>query len=381
MDTFSKLSAEVPTEDTCPELQLLLCCARTHMECQRAEQIGTLLRGDIDWAYLIRTALQHSILPLLYWNLNATCPKAVPETIMDQLRRRFHANSVRNLFLIKELLTLLSLLEQHGIPAIPYKGPVLAASVYGNFALRQFGDLDILVREQDAVRAKDLLLSQEYRLQYQPPAAYEAIFRHFRQTYDLVRRDGQAFVELHWDVISWPLFFSRGSAFLWERLELVSLAGMPVRKLAPEDVLSLLCVHGAKHHWERLGWICDVAELVRTYPEINWTRVIEQANRLGGARMLYLGLFLAWRLLGAAVPEDILRRMQADHVVQSLATRVRLQLFAGDNGLLGAVERHAFYLKLGERMRDKVRCGIHLAYRMIARVLYYVIGPRVWRPD
>jgi hypothetical protein len=208
-------------------------------------------------------------MPLLYWNLHATCPEAVPETSLDQLRRRFNANSVRNLFLIRELLTLLSLLEKRGIPAIPYKGPVLAAAVYGNFALRQFGDLDILVREQDAVRAKDLLLSQGYWLQYQPPTGYEAVFRHFRQTYDLVRGDGQVFVELHWNVISWPLFFSPDSAFVWERLELVSLAGMPARKLAPEDVLSLLYVHGAKHFWTRLGWICDVAALVRTYPGIN----------------------------------------------------------------------------------------------------------------
>ena len=36
-------------------------------------------------------------------------------------------------------------LPLQGIAAIPYKGPVLAAAVYGNLALRTFSDLDILV--------------------------------------------------------------------------------------------------------------------------------------------------------------------------------------------------------------------------------------------
>jgi hypothetical protein len=380
-DTFSKLSAEVPAADTRPEVQLLLCCARTDVDSESAEQIRSLLRGDIDWVYLIRTALQHSVMPLLYWNLHATSPKDIPETILDQLRRRFNANSVRNLFLVRELLTLLSLLERHSIPAIPYKGPVLAASVYGNFALRQFGDLDILVREQDAVRAKDLLLSQGYRLQYQPSTTYESVFRRFRQTYDLVREDGQVFVELHWNIISWPIFFRPSSAFSWERLETVSIAETAIRNLAPEDVLPLLCVHGAKHYWERLGWICDVAELVRMYPGINWDRVMEQASQQGGVRMLYLGLFLAQSLLGAAVPEDILRRMQVDQVVPSLAARVRLRLFAGADGLLRAVEQHLSYLRLEERVQDRVRCSVYMAYRLIARLLYFVIGPRIWRRE
>jgi Uncharacterised nucleotidyltransferase len=380
-DTLSGLSAQVATAETRPEIQLLLCCARTDVNSEQAAQIRSLLHGDVDWTYLIRIALQHRVMPLLYWNLHATCPEAVPETILNQLQRRFYANTMHNLLLVRELLTLLSMLEERGVPAIPYKGPVLAASAYRNIALRQFGDLDILIREQDAVRAKDLLLSQGYRLQYQPPVAYETLFRRFRQTYDLMREDGQIFVELHWNIISWPTFFPPNSAFLWECPEVVFLANTPVRNLAPEDVLPVLCVPGAKYYWERLGWICDIAELIRMYPGIDWKGMMERASRLGSVRMLYLGLLLAQSLLGAAVPEDILRQVKGDRVVPSVAARVRLRLFGGGNGLLGAVERHAFYLKLGEDMRDKVRCAIHLVYRMIARVVYYVIGPRIWRPE
>jgi hypothetical protein len=346
------------------------------MDAERAEAMKALLRGGIDWVSVNQTALQHRVTPLLYWNLHATCPEAVPEAILEQLQRRFHAISIRNLFLVRELLTLLSMLEAHGIPAIPYKGPVLATSVYGNLALRQFKDLDILVREQDTAHAKDLLLSQGYRLQHQTSATYEALFRRFRQTYDLMREDDQVLVELHWNIISWPVFFPANGMSLWEHLESVSLADRPVRTLAPEDVLALLCVHGAKHHWERLAMICDVAELVRTYPKLDWGRVLEQTSRLGGARMLYLGLFLAQNLLGATVPEDIWRQMHVDPVVRLLADRVRSWLFTGPDGLLRTLQQHAFYLRLAEHLQDRVWCGLCLTPRMIARVVYYVIAPR-----
>ena len=88
----------------------------------------------------------------------------MPKPILEELREHFYANAGRNLFLAKELIKLLHLLESHEIPAIAYKGPMLAVSVYGNLAFRQFGDLDILVQERDYETARHLLMSQGFRL-------------------------------------------------------------------------------------------------------------------------------------------------------------------------------------------------------------------------
>ena len=49
------------TSDMCPEAELLICCARTRMNPERAEQIKALLQNDIDWAYLSRMALLHGM--------------------------------------------------------------------------------------------------------------------------------------------------------------------------------------------------------------------------------------------------------------------------------------------------------------------------------
>ena len=142
------------------EVRLLLDCARTCLDAQRASRIKSLVSKDIEWAYLLRMARGHGVMPLLYRTLNSTCSDAVPKPTLEELREHFYANAGRNLFLTKELLKIVQFLKAHGIPSIPYKGPVLAASVYGNLAFREFGDLDLLVREREYQRAQDLLFAQ-----------------------------------------------------------------------------------------------------------------------------------------------------------------------------------------------------------------------------
>ena len=189
-----------------------------------------------------------------------------------------------------------------GIEAVPYKGPVLAACMYGNLALRQFVDLDIIVRRRDVFRASDVLQSVGYRPNFPLTRAQEAGYLRSRYAVELERDDGYFAVELHWEVAPRYFAFPLDTERLWARLDQVSMYDTTVRTLAPEDLLLMLCAHGAKHLWEKLGWICDIAELVRTHRGMDWDRVAAQARELRSERILGLGLLLASDLLGADVP-------------------------------------------------------------------------------
>src|SRR5882724_4783053 len=376
---MAKLAAKASVASSQPEVDLLLCCTRTCVDAESAERIRTLLREDIDWVYLSGIALLHGTTPLLYRSLHTTCPEAVPKAILDPLQDHFHTNASRNVFLAGELLKLLSLLEAHRIPAIPYKGPVLAASAYGDLTLRQFYDLDILVHKRDILTAKELFIAQGYWPSLQMTSAQEAAYLQSHHDYKLVRGDDAVVVELQWEVtqafFSFPLDFDH----LWERREQVTLAGTTVLNLAPEDLLLVLCVHGSKHLWRRLGWICDVAELIRARPRMNWRRVLEQAHALGGKRMLLLGLALANDLLGAVLPEAILQSIRADHSVTALAAWVKGRLFppVGDpSGLLEERpaldlqdESPVLYFRMRERWRDQVAVCVHYGPDYLHRVI------------
>lgn len=344
----TQLAAGVPDTTLRPEEQLLLCTARTTMDSEGAARIAALLEGGIDWEYLARISFQHRVMPLLYHSLQAVCPDAVPTTIMEQFRGHVLANTVGNLFLTRELVTLLSVFEAHEIHAIPYKGPVLAASVYGNLALRQCGDLDILIHKRDIRRTTDLLAAHGYQLQLTTEQQHVSLKHHYH--YHFLRDDGRVSVELHWAFTRryWP--FPIAFDVLWDRLDAVPLSGRTVPHFCPEDLLLILCAHGAKHNWERLAWICDVAELLRVHKNMDWEAVTNRAGTLGSRRCLFLGLFLARDLLGASLPDDISRRTNADPAVRFLAAHVREGLLSTTREGNGDV----YYLRLRERLRDVV---------------------------
>src|SRR5262245_60311648 len=215
-----------------------------------------LLREDLDWAYLLGVALAHGVAPLLYWHLNAICPGAVPAASLDPLRDLFSRNLGHNLFQTGELLRLLDCFAAHGVRAIPFKGPALAAALYGNLGFRRFDDLDILVGRQDVLGVKDLLEARGYRRHIPLTEGRRTAFllRHHHAV-GFTRERGQTLVEVHWRLMPRWMGFPLRPEDLWGRLARVSLAGKSVPTLSSADALLVACAHGCKHVWQRLAWV------------------------------------------------------------------------------------------------------------------------------
>lgn len=355
-----------------PETRLLLCCARTHMDAEKAESIRTILQAGIDWAYLMQIALLHRMTPLLYWHLHTICPEVVPLPTLDQLRSHFHANARRNLFLTMELLKLLKLFAAQDITAVPFKGPILASAAYGNLSLRQFHDLDVLIHQRDIRRAKAALASLGYRPAIEPLEEQDAEFVQSKH-HILISEDGRVRVDLQWRMAGLSFSFPLDTDRFWEHLQPVSFAGTTVLHLSPENTLLLLNVHGCKHHWERLKWICDIAEVIRAHPGMDWERILGHAADVGAERMLALGLFLANDLLGTALPDRVWRRILTDDAVKPLATQVSQRLFREADRPPGAYEKFVFYYKLRERFRDRM----HYRLYYLSAYFWIVVTPNI----
>jgi hypothetical protein len=90
----------------------------------------------------------------------------VPSTV----RVRAHKHAWRVLHFTVELMKIARCFEQRGIEFLAHKGPVLGQLLYGNPAMRQFGDLDVMVRPRDFALAKDALI--QHRLSPWPPEAF-----------------------------------------------------------------------------------------------------------------------------------------------------------------------------------------------------------------
>lgn len=342
-----------------PEARLLLACARTTADPAQSAAIRALLCRPIRWPELIALAEQHKVLPLLSRQLQAF-PDRVPPPVLEQLRDLAMGAARQSLFLTGALLNVLALFQSHGIDAIPLKGPLLATVAYGNLALRQFDDLDILVHTRDMLPARDLLIARGYQPLVQLSDRQAESYLRSQYVYPFISGDGSTIVELHHDIRPRYFAFHLDPERLWTRLERLPLGGREVLNLSSEDLLLMLCVHGANHCWERLAWICDLAELIRARPDLDWPLLLDEARRSGGERMLLLGLLLARELLGAALPDLVTRRIAEDAALPQLLAATTAGLFRDPTQPLTASERARFHLRARERRRDRWQYCLYL---------------------
>ncbi len=309
-----------------PEHELLLCCARTRPDERTTARLRRLLSDSIDWNYLYQLARRHSVVPLVYKQLNNHGTDLIPHEWLAQFKQSYQENLARNQVLTFELVSIIRTLKDAGIESIPFKGPVLAMLAYDDLAMRRFVDLDLIVQKDHLSIARDVLSL----LGYKPSLDLDqqSIALKTQHNIQFRRADGRVIVELHWEVAS-DLFASSVSGDeLWKSLKTVDVSGESINSLPVDDVLFSLCVHGSRHIWERLSWICDVAELI-SRREIDWQALVSRATRTDCERMFYLGLFLADRLFGIAVPPDVRLTIEADSGLESIADDIVPRLFSG----------------------------------------------------
>jgi hypothetical protein len=339
-----------------PENNLLLCCATASSSPEKLSQIKGLIQGDIDWTYLIRAARRHGVMPLLYWNLKESHFETIPEGVVKELCNEYRVNLIRNLFLTAKLFNLLDLFEANGISAIPYKGPTLSVLAYGDISLRHFNDLDFIIHRDDVLGTKQLLLSEGYRREYALSPNQEVAYLQHECESNFFDDHRKILIELHWDIVQKYFSCHFDVNKLWDNLKPVSLLNRQVMTLPPEQLLLILCLHnGAKHQWETLGWIADIAQLIGVRKDLDWKRMLDNAIRSGIERILFLGLYLARDMLGADIPNEINKRLMNDKAIPSLAKEVCKRIFTETESLPGEAERFVFYLRMRENLEDRMK--------------------------
>jgi len=333
------------------EFDLLCACAGANRSPELVAHVAHATERGVDWHDFLRLAEQHGVLPLVARNLAA---HALPTEISRQLRSAYEENVQRTLRFAGELGRIAACLEGKHLRAVPYKGPVLAESVYGDLALRSFHDLDFLISPADFEPIKQALAELGYRPSAQLTPAVERFW--LRKGYERAF-DGDAgknLIELQWRVL--PYFYAVGLTVddLMVRSGRTSVGGHAVSCLTPEDSLLVLCLHASKHLWTRLIWICDIAQTLRQ-PAIDYALALSRARSFGILRIMGVGLWLANHLLSADVPQPLQRLITGDPRVPVLGQEFAARLAAGAAYGLNSPEYFRLILRLRERPADRCR--------------------------
>ena len=98
-----------------------------------------------------------------------------------------------------------------------------------------------------------------------------------------------------------------------KKCQTVKINNSEIKTLQNELLLVYLCLHGAKHAFERIEWICDIDRLIRS-SDVNWDETITIAEQSHSKRSFYLGLSLACHLFHTPLPSDALDNIDADDI-------------------------------------------------------------------
>jgi hypothetical protein len=343
---------------------LLACVAPAGPEAFVAEAARS--NPELDWELVLRIARRHSLLPLLH--RGASRLDFTPEPARRQLDAAFRDNAARNVFLVHELLRIVALLEGRGIAVLAYKGPLLALAAYGNLSLRRFVDLDLLVPRAQIAEAVDLLESQGYAGDITRRRAQLRFLLDTQNEFALSRDQGRLILELHWEIAGSRFAQETADAGVWSRRRAAVLSGQTVHTLAPEDLLLTLCVHGAKHTWERLAWVADIAWLLTATPGLDWFALLVRAREKAQLRMLLAGLALAQRCFDGELPANVCEAIQADPAIEALVVRARGVLFRDPETSPSILATLQFNLRARETTRTRVAYVRHLFTPTIADV-------------
>ena len=341
-----------------PELELVLCSARAKSD-ENEERISALLSRGVVWSEVLASAIQHNLLPVLYERFYILDAERAAQDERKGWTELARDQGKSNLVFLGEMLRLYALFEAQQVTVLPYKGPILAWLAYHDFALRSFADIDFVVPHRQFPQAMTVLQAAGYRCQFDPQEAQSGECQPAAGEYAFLRGPHTLRVELHTErtlrYFPRPLNLDEMCA----RLIAVEIAGRTVRTFSVEDTLVMLCVHGAKHFWERLGWIVDVAKLATTQP-VDWPLATRIAAEMKCSRLLLLGLYLAHDLFGASLPKNIMDQAQQDPNVRWLAGEVCKQFHGNTDPGSGVLRRATFRL----RSRDDLKQGVSHLLRL-----------------
>jgi len=265
---------------------------RPGMEC-----VLDVLRGQADrrevalseWQRAFRIAEEENVLPLFLQRLRQSAI-SIPDPVQDDLSRNESEAARTSFWWTSELKGILQALALEAIPVIPLKGPMLADRIYGGVNLRSSRDLDLLVHPQDIPAASSVLEKLEFA-----KASRVGHHTHWLR--------GTTLVELHHDVGN-PRVFDFDTALAWKRAKPREFLGQPVWQFASSDELLFLCIHSARHQFEYLSHVIDVALALNSLtPEIDPNDYVHgPAPRLG--HLIVLGSAVA-RLFDPDCKPDI----------------------------------------------------------------------------
>jgi len=247
-------------------------------------------------------ALSHGIFPVVYYVLKEY-NSLIPKNTLATMKFENMAIAKQNMLMTSELIKVMKILKENNIEVISFKGPVLSQMAYGDITLRQYCDLDILVKSGNLLEISELFKKNKFDtidsvslLKNDSYLNSDNDFSFFTTT--------NTHIELHWKLFREKIGKNLTYEEYFTQTQNININNSMIPTLSCEQLFVYLCLHGSKHGWERIEWIVDIYYLIELN-KIDWTKLIEVSKKMHCEISLFLGLKLIKTFFYTKYPKNI----------------------------------------------------------------------------
>jgi len=338
------------------EDKLILSCVKINASLSELECINDLIPLIQDWDYLIKTIIERGIGPLLYKKLSFLSNSSlIPETVKTKLYQVYYKTFSRSALLYEHFRKIVEEFSLHEIPVIALKGVYLSEWLYQDIGLRQFSDIDLLIKETNGDECL-IILSE---LGYKPSEI--GLSKFVLSQLEIVHYPAmllesvsvELHIKLHYKKESYNLIVDE----LWKNSISETINGMKVSVLNRYDLLIHLCLHLDKHfQGGHVQFTCfnDITNLLERYKEtLNWNQLIETCKLYKCEEIVFKYIIMNHKYLNASMPSDMFKKYSALLLANDELVFYKKLKFNKD--VFSFVPTHLKALKKIEKYSDKIK--------------------------
>lgn len=264
-----------------------------------------------NWDDFISLSYSHGVFPLVYHALKEY-KDILPQDLFLKLKSINMDISKYNMLMTSELIKVMKLLEENDIEAISFKGPTLSQSAYGDITLRQYVDLDILIKEEDLEKTYEILEINDLISTIEKEYVNNKLFLEKNSDITFINKKNGINIEIHWKLFRNKFLSNLNNKNFFDEKYKIKVNNYDINIFYPEILLVYLCMHGSKHKWERIEWITDINKLLIKEQNIDWELIFKIAKSYACTKMLYLGIYISYLTYNSSIPKIYLKELEKE---------------------------------------------------------------------
>ncbi len=354
------------------ESEVLLDLSKRQTESDSVQ--SKIASPQFDWDHFLRIASRNMIRLFILHSLKSfTIPDPVRHDLAIHLFVIEQHTAARRKLLQAHLLLIGNKLREADLDFVLIKGFSLDHS-----NLREFGDLDLLIRPDRLAEAVRLLGALGFELESgSPPITDQPLDEEWissRLGWDnqflMVNDDVDLLVELHTNLFPRENIFVEDLDQLWQGIDVFwdksrYDEALGYRVLSSESLVVLMCLHIAIKRSPAQNKFCmrNLIDVDRTCQRgVSWDSIVEDARILGMSAYIYFSLQLSATLMGTDVPAQVLTRLreQCSPIQLKMCELHRLCLVDFDDSAAfpALAYRVACPFIFGKRWKDRIKWAL-----------------------